>query len=212
MEKLDEKGLEGLFRAHYTGLCRFAVGFVKEEETAREIVQETFVHLWEKRHTIDPARPVKSYLATAVRNRCLNHLRDTKKFSPGLLELEENALSGAIHQPDRWSEQELHKRIVEAVEELPDKCREIFRLSRDQNLRYQEIAERLEISVKTVETQMSKASGTSASGSPTTSLSSCLPPPPSSLSPFRCLAISQFFSSPSQGNRAFRCTMNGNPI
>ncbi len=157
MSTFDEKGLEHLFRSHYSGLCRFAVGFVKDDETAREIVQEAFVNLWEKRHSIDPAGPVKTYLSTSVRNRCLNHLRDTKKFSPGLIALEESSVTGTSHQPDRMGEQELHDRIETAIRGLPDKCREIFRLSREQNLKYQEIADRLSISVKTVETQMSKA-------------------------------------------------------
>ncbi|HNY01750.1 MAG TPA: RNA polymerase sigma-70 factor [Bacteroidales bacterium] len=157
MDHLDEKGLEGLFRTHYTGLCRFAIGFVKDEEAAREIVQEAFVNLWEKRHTIDPARPVRTYLSTSVRNRCLNHLRDKRKFSAGLLEIEDLPAGALVHQPDRVAEKELHQRITSAIGSLPDKCREVFLLSREQNLRYSEIAERLQISVKTVETQMTKA-------------------------------------------------------
>ena len=154
---LDERGLELLFRSHFDGLCRFAVDYVKDQEAAREIVQEVFVGLWERRATIDLSRPVKSYLSTSVRNRCLNHLRDNRKFSGGLLELEELAGADGYEPHDRLSEADLGGRIDTAIGELPDRCREVFTLSRHGNLRYQEIADQLGISVKTVETQMSKA-------------------------------------------------------
>lgn len=154
---LDERGLELLFRSHFDGLCRFAVDYVKDPEAAREIVQEVFVGLWERRATIDLSRPVKSYLSTSVRNRCLNHLRDHRKFSGGLLELEELAGADGYEPHDRLSEADLHGRITSAIGELPERCREVFTLSRHSNLRYQDIAEQLGISVKTVETQMSKA-------------------------------------------------------
>jgi len=146
-----------LFRSHFKGLCIFAAGYVKDEEAAREIVQDTFVSLWEKRLTIDPSRPVKSYLSTTVRNKCLNYLRDHKKFSRDLLAIENLSYEMTVEQPDTLVETELRDRIVHAMDELPEKCREIFHLSRHQNMKYLEIADKLQISVKTVETQMSKA-------------------------------------------------------
>ena len=157
LNQLTESALESLFRDHFTGLCQFAVGYVKDGEVAREIVQDAFVNLWEKRHTIDLAKPVKSYLATTVRNRCLNHLRDNKKFSSDLLALE-NLSDETVYKPaDKLVESDLARQITHAIDELPEKCREIFILSRHRNLRYQQIADHLQISVKTVETQMSKA-------------------------------------------------------
>jgi len=153
----NERDLESLFRDHYTGLCRFAAGYVKEDETAKEIVQEAFVSLWEKRDSIDPSKQVKSYLSTAVRNKCLNHLRDNRKFSGRLLELENHPHEPAFHPPDRLVEAEMQHRIDRAMETLPEKCREIFHMSRHRHMKYQQIADHLRISVKTVETQMSKA-------------------------------------------------------
>ena len=97
----DEKALEVLFRAHFDGLCRFAMGYVKDDGEAREIVQDAFVSLWEKRDTIDPSKPVKSYLSSAVRNKCLNHLRDHKKFSGDLLALENLSEDKGYDQPDK---------------------------------------------------------------------------------------------------------------
>jgi len=155
--QLDERALEFLFRDHFTGLCQFAVGYIKDTEAAKEIVQDAFVSLWEKRDSIDMSKPVKTYLSTTVRNRCLNYLRDHKKFSSDLLALENLSIDTIYDQPDKLVESDIHQQISRAIEELPEKCREIFKLSRHQNLKYQQIADELQISVKTVETQMSKA-------------------------------------------------------
>ncbi|MCX6266153.1 MAG: RNA polymerase sigma-70 factor [Bacteroidetes bacterium] len=154
---LDEHALEVLFRNHFIGLCRFALGYVKNEDAAREIVQDSFVNLWEKRDSIDLSKPVKSYLTTAVRNKCINYLRDHKKFSSDLLALENLSQDGMSDMPDKLVESEMRDQINRAIAELPEKCREVFTLSRYQNLKYQQIADKLKISVKTVETQMSKA-------------------------------------------------------
>ncbi len=154
---LDEVTFEQLFRSHFKGLTHFAITFVKNDETAREIVQETFINLWEKRSSIDLSKPVKSYLSTSVRNRCLNHLRDNKKFSSDLLAIEHATGNEYNEQPDKLVEAEIREKIAVSISELPEKCREIFVLSRSENLKYQEIADRLQISIKTVEAQMSKA-------------------------------------------------------
>lgn len=154
---LDEAGFEMLYKSHFKGLFFFAMKYVKNEEAAREIVQETFAGLWEKRGQIDMDRSVKSYLATVIHNKCTNYLRDNRKFDRNILDIE-----GLLDVPndehtDVLMQSELSARIDEAINELPEKCREIFLLSRYENLRYQEIADKLQISVKTVETQVSKA-------------------------------------------------------
>jgi len=155
--KFDEQTLELLFRSHFKGLCLFAMSYVKQEETAREIVQDSFVRLWEKRHTIDLSKAVKSYLSTTVRNKCLNYLRDHKKFSKELFSLDNLGEEPGYVQPDELVEREIRDKIAGAIGGLPEKCREIFILNRYQNLKYRQIADKLQISVKTVETQMSKA-------------------------------------------------------
>ena len=131
--------------------------YVKDFETSEEIVQEAFLSLWEKRETIDMAQPVKAYLVTIIRNKCLNWLRDNKKFNTDILRFEEYLPDNEYVTADKLVENEILKSIENAVKELPEKCREIFTLSRFGNLKYQEIADHLQISVKTVETQMSKA-------------------------------------------------------
>ena len=155
--KLDEHALESLFRNHFKGLCQFAIGYVKDQEAAREIVQDSFVSLWMKRDSIDLSKPVKTYLSTTVRNKCLNYLRDTRKFSGELLELENLGEESPFDQSDKLVEKDIRDQIDAAIGELPEKCREVFILNRFENLKYQQIADKLGISVKTVETQMSKA-------------------------------------------------------
>lgn len=154
---LDKATFESLFRSEFKGLCFFAVRYTKDYDTAREITQEAFISLWEKRGSIDLSKPVKTYLSTTVRNKCLNWLRDNKKFNKEILDIEGLLSDKTYVQPDRLVEAEIREKISRAIEELPFKCREIFVMNRNDNLKYHEIATRLEISVKTVESQMSKA-------------------------------------------------------
>lgn len=147
---------EELFHTHYASLCRFAAQYLNDRSDSEEIVQEVFVNLWQKRDSIDPAKQVKTYLFTAVRNRCLNYIRDRKKFRSFYLDVEvEQAFP--IQDRDLLTSQEEMEMITKALEKLPEKCREVFELSRFDNMRYHEIASHLNISVKTVEAQVSKA-------------------------------------------------------
>ncbi len=102
-------------------------------------------------------RPVKSYLTMIIHNKCNNYLRDNRKFDPFILNLE-NLLDVPEHDgSDNLVADELRVKIDSAISELPEKCRDIFVMNRYENLKYQEIAVKLQISVKTVESQMSKA-------------------------------------------------------
>ncbi len=130
---------------------------MKDFETAKEIVQDAFISLWEKRETIDMNRPVKSYLTMIIHNKCTNYLRDNRKFDQNILNLENLLEVPEYDGADILVEEELKLKIDASILELPQKCREIFVLNRYENLKYQEIADKLQISIKTVETQMSKA-------------------------------------------------------
>ena len=138
-------------------MCFFAQKYVKDFETAREITQAAFISLWEKRETIDMTKPVKSYLATIIHNKCTNYLRDNRKFDQYILDIENLLDVPEYDGADSMVENELKLKIDLSIAELPEKCREIFVLNRYENLKYQEIADKLQISVKTVESQMSKA-------------------------------------------------------
>ena len=152
---LDKTTFEQLFRTHFAALCSYAMNYLKDSDNAKEIVHEVFINLWEKRESIDPDKPVKSYLYTSVYNRCMNHIRDNKKFAK--LDISLARVDEQEMVEDHNHHDELDKKIQDTIAGLPEKCREVFMLSRFEELKYNEIAEKLGISVKTVEAQMSKA-------------------------------------------------------
>lgn len=152
----DQKQFEQLFRSHFNYLCNYALQYVEGMDTAQEICQKVFVSLWENRANIDPDKSVKSYLFTAVRNRCLNYIRDNKKYRSQMLDLDCGDFDLA-NEEEHFEEGELQRRLDAALDELPEKCRKVFEMSRLQGLKYREIAEELAISQKTVEAHMTKA-------------------------------------------------------
>lgn len=126
-------------------------------DVAKDIVHNVFLNLWNKREEVDWSAPIKPYLFKAVHNRCLNQLRDSKRIVRHELDIEPEAIPDYVESRDFLEESELEKRIANAIDSLPEKCRRIFRLSRFEGKKYSEIAETEGISVKTVEDQMSKA-------------------------------------------------------
>ena len=154
---LDKPAFEELFRSFFPGLTLFALKYVPDQDTAKEIVHNVFLNLWEKREKVDTSSSLKSYLFTSVHNRCLNFIRDEKKFDRDETLLQRLDSAEFADGTDRLEEQELEQRIYDALQALPEKCREVFTLNRFEGLKYAEIAEKLNISIKTVEAQMSKA-------------------------------------------------------
>jgi RNA polymerase sigma-70 factor (ECF subfamily) len=151
--RLDEQSLEKLFKTYFTALMAFSRKILGDEDDAREVVHQVFINLWEKRNEIDLSTSLKSYLFTAVNNRSLNVIRDRKKFSAEEVpeQVEEYDVSAVIES------MELEEKIRGAIGTLPERCRIIFELNRFDGLSYAEIAKKLDISVKTVENQMTKA-------------------------------------------------------
>ena len=150
----DEAAYEELFRQFYGALCQFAFGYLKNEEESKEIVQEVFMGLWEKRQSLKIKKAVKTYLFQAVRNGSLNRLRHEKVRQ---MYHEHQRNRKPIYDADEMERQELQLKIDKALDSLPERCQEIFRLSRYEDLKYREIADLLNISIKTVEIQMGKA-------------------------------------------------------
>jgi RNA polymerase sigma-70 factor (ECF subfamily) len=148
---------ETLFREYFTGLCYFARKYTGDLDSAKEIVHSVFIRIWENRSDFDWEKPAKSYLFTSVYNRSLNFMRNNKKF----VSHEEATINNLVIDESVFSDSletaELESRIKKALQRLPEKCREVFEMSRFEGKKYMEIAEYLNISVKTVETQMSKA-------------------------------------------------------
>ena len=146
---------EQLFRELLKPLSHFALKYVGDWDEAKGLVHEVFVAVWEKFETLPADTQYQSYLYTAVRNRCLNYIRD-KKIHLSFEQVPENQLMEV--QPTLETS-ELEREIEMAIQSLPEKCRMVFELSRREGLKYAQIAEKMEISVKTVEAQMSKALG-----------------------------------------------------
>jgi len=151
--KMDNHAFEELFKKYFTPMMAFSRRILGDEDDAREVVHQVFINLWEKRNEIDLSTSLKSYLLTAVNNRSLNVIRDRKKFSSE----EVPEIAGEWDVSAQIESMELEEKIREALDSLPDRCRKIFELNRFDGLKYAEIAKQLDISVKTVENQVSKA-------------------------------------------------------
>ncbi|HLT72964.1 MAG TPA: RNA polymerase sigma-70 factor [Cyclobacteriaceae bacterium] len=153
----DIQAYEMIFRTHYEPLCNYAFTFVADRDMAEEIVQGTFLYLWEKREAMEIHSSLKSYLYMAVRNRCLNEIKHRKVRQQHINRELLTADTGTETVSEELAAAELEERIQVAIEKLPEQCRMVFKLSRFEELKYAEIADQLSISVKTVENHMGKA-------------------------------------------------------
>jgi RNA polymerase sigma-70 factor (ECF subfamily) len=154
----DEQAFELLFRKYYVRLCGFANKYFDDPEEAREVVQEVFTKIWEGREDIDPEESLRAYLFKITRNICINKLR-RKQVESKYIEIYKFIYvdNKEVSPYESLIADELNDNITTALSKIPQKCRRIFDLSRVEGLKYNEIAENLHISVKTVEAQMSKA-------------------------------------------------------
>ncbi len=152
----DESAFDTLFRRYYAPLCRYAYPLTDHDiDEAEEVVQQIFVKCWDQRATLAVQWSVKAYLYKMVYNRCLNRIRDARTREQYKIYNAQQLEQG--HDPQSGSARELSERLQKALLALPRECRRIFELSRFEELKYREIADQLNISIKTVETQMGKA-------------------------------------------------------
>lgn len=150
----DESAFDALFRALYAPLCRYATGLTDgDPDEAEDLVQQVFVKLWEQRASLDVRFSIRAYLYKMVHNRALNRLR--------ALRTRDRFATASAREPEPVAPPEtgaeLQEQYRKALDQLPAQCRRIFELSRFEELKYREIADQLDLSVKTVETQMGKA-------------------------------------------------------
>ena len=159
----NEKTFEWIFKTYYRALCFYAEGLVGEKEAAEEIVSDFFLKLWENRETINIKTSLQAYLYKGVHNNCLkylDHIKVLRKYRDHAMYMMENSdlFQSQDDQPlNMLISQEIVAEIENAIDALPAQCKEVFSLARLDGLSYQEIADKLGVSINTVRTQITRA-------------------------------------------------------
>lgn len=154
----SKKSFQNLFRSYYNPLTRFAYRYVKSGFIAEEIVQDIFLKVWEKKEELEIEGKVRTYLFRSVHNRIMDYRRNEDTRDAYIREYA--AQKNDSLQPENveiTEKSEIEREAEKAVEELPEKLKMTFKMNKVEGLTYQEIAEILNISPKTVESRMSKA-------------------------------------------------------
>ncbi len=153
----DKGQFESLFRSSYVSLVRYAKTIIKDHDTAEEIVQDLFVRLWQDRQKLKIESSLNGYLFRAVHNRCLHwldHFRVVEKHAREMSEREAEKTESPV---EIMQYNELQLQIAQVIARLPERCGRIFCMNRFEGFKYTEIAEKLSVSVKTVEADMGRA-------------------------------------------------------
>ena len=152
----DSTAFKELFFTYCQPLIRFAHRFVTNVSLAEDIVQDVFLKIWSNRQQLNPHLNIKSYLYVAARNNALKELRhlQVQRKSEEKIQFSQPK---TFTPEEIFNGKEIETIVLQAVEELPDKCRLIFSMNRFDRLTYSEIAEILDLSIKTIETQMGRA-------------------------------------------------------
>ena len=150
-----EASFRQLFNVYYENLCRYAFTITRDMDDAEDIVQAVFLKIWDKRKSLMITHTIKSYLYKAVYHQCINQVKHKsvrEKYQ------ERSIVEQTNHsQPPEVFPEELEESIVAAINSLPPQCRTIFMMSRYDEMKYAEIALKLDLSVNTIENQISKA-------------------------------------------------------
>ncbi len=152
----DSSAFDNLFRRYYELLCSYVLRYVKDTQIAENIVQDVFLKIWLNHETWHISSNVKSYLYIAVKNRALDYIKSTKAASA--IDLDIATHESLIKTPeDELNDKEIITAVHKTIEELPKQCRQIFKMKKNDELSYAEIADILGISINTVQTQMARA-------------------------------------------------------
>lgn len=153
MQQGDKCAFEYFFKTYVDMLYAYAMGFCRDQDVAEDLVQEAFVRFWTMREKLSYSESIYGYLQRTVRNICINQKvreRVEEKYRQAVLHSDEDEFC--------WEDddelEELRRQLLEAIDRLPEKCREIFILSCVEGLKYQEVADQLRVSINTVKTQV----------------------------------------------------------
>jgi RNA polymerase sigma-70 factor (family 1) len=150
----DEKSFDLLFEIYYKKLCNYNDSIIHDYDMSEDIVQDLFAHIWVNRYSVTISSSLSSYLFKSCYNSCLDyikHLKSVEKF------LSDNSWQSTVSYNDTMEYMDLLENLEKSIENLPDQCKAIFKLSRFENLKYVEIAKKLNISENTVDTQIRRA-------------------------------------------------------
>jgi len=153
----DKAEFESLFRSSYVSLVHYAKSIIKDQDTAEEIVQDLFFRFWQNREKTIIESTLNGYLFRSVHNKCLhyiNHMKIVERYAKENAGVEKEVSEDPL---DIIKYRELQEKINNILEKLPERCSLIFCMSRFEGMKYNEIAEKLSVSVKTVEANMGKA-------------------------------------------------------
>jgi RNA polymerase sigma-70 factor (ECF subfamily) len=153
----DENAFSMVFSACYTDLVLFAMTIVRNSDIAEEIVQEIFVKLWEGHENLQIKTSLRSYLLRSVQNRCIDWYRHEKVRQSHIEDISSHMVLFDCDTDEYMFGSELEERIEKILSLIPPDCSEAFRMNREQGLKYNDIAEKLSVSVRTVEVRVSKA-------------------------------------------------------
>jgi len=152
----DKKAFEKMFLEYYSRLSVFAKKYVKDLDLAKEIVQALFVKLYETHQKLNINTSLKSYLYSSVKNSCLNQIKQSKTHSDHIKSFDQRNKDQKLNFTDTMEQTELEHNIWQEISKLPFQCQRIFKMSRNEGKKNKEIADELQISIRTVETQISK--------------------------------------------------------
>jgi RNA polymerase sigma-70 factor, ECF subfamily len=153
----DTGQFESLFRSSYVSLVRYAKTMIKDHDTAEEIVQDLFFRLWQDKENLKIESSLNGYLFRSVHNRCLHFIEHNRVIARHAEEISYSQSENQESPSDILNYKELQEKIARIIEKLPERCGKIFTMSRFEGLKYNEIAEKLSVSVKTVEANMGRA-------------------------------------------------------
>ena len=153
----DEAFFERVFKSHFKSLHSYAYTILRDEVVAEDVVQNVFLRLWNNIDEANIQSSIAAYLYRAVHNESLNVIKHEKVKSAHKLFVAHSMKNETDNASRKILQSELEQKLRAALNELPEQCRTIFQMSRFDELKYQEIADKLSISIKTVENQMGKA-------------------------------------------------------